>query len=63
MVLGLAGMGQAWRLAHRLWGAPAAIGEALLLLAAAVWASLLIAYLLQTVRKPAVAIAERRVGT
>lgn len=58
MVLGLAGLGQAWRLAHRLWGAPAAIGEALLLLAAAVWASLLIAYLLQTVKKPAVAIAE-----
>jgi tellurite resistance protein len=60
MVLGLAGVGQSWRLAHRLWGAPAAIGEALLLLAAAVWASLLIAYLIQTVRKPAVAIAEFR---
>ena len=60
MVLGLAGVGQAWRLAHRLWGTPAVIGEALLLLAAAVWASLLIAYLLQTVRKPAVAIAEFR---
>jgi len=60
MVLGLSGLGQAWRLAHRLWAMPAAIGEALLLLAAVVWASLLVCYLVQALRKPDVVLAEFR---
>ena len=51
MVLGIAGLGQAWRLAHRLWGTPGIIGEAVLALAATVWAVLVIAYMLQAVRK------------
>lgn len=60
MVLGLSGLGQAWRLAHRLWGTAAVIGEALLLLAGIVWLSLLLAYLLQAWRKPGVVVAEFR---
>lgn len=45
MILGLAGLGQAWRAAARLWGLPAAIGEAVLLVAGLVWALLLALYL------------------
>ncbi len=53
MVLGLSGLGQAWRLAGKLWGMPPLIGEAVLLLAGLVWAALFIAYLLQALRHPA----------
>lgn len=52
MVLGLSGLGQAWRLSVLLWGMPPAIGEGLLLLSALVWASLLVIYVLQAVRHP-----------
>ncbi len=41
IVLGLGGLGSAWRIATRLWPLPAAVGEALVLLAAAIWAVLL----------------------
>ena len=37
MVLGLGGLGSAWRVASRLWGYPAWIGEALLSAAGLVW--------------------------
>jgi len=53
MVLGLSGLGQAWRLAGKLWGMPAQIGEGVLLLAGLVWSALFIAYLLQALRHPA----------
>jgi tellurite resistance protein len=43
-VLGIAGLGSAWRLAHLVWGLPAAIGEAILGLAATVWIVLLVLY-------------------
>ena len=43
IVLGLSGLGQAWRIAVRLWDMPSAIGEGLLLLSALVWAALLVA--------------------
>lgn len=52
MVLGLSGMGQAWRVASTLWGAPRFVGEGVLLLAAAVWAFLLVSYLLQALTRP-----------
>ncbi len=52
MVLGLSGLGQAWRLASKLWGMPPLIGEGVLLLAGLVWAALFIAYLQQAVRHP-----------
>lgn len=44
IVLGLAGLGGAWRVAHRLWGLPAGVGEGLMLAAALVWAVLLALY-------------------
>lgn len=37
MVLGIGGLGTAWRAAHRVWGAPAFVGECLSLLAVAIW--------------------------
>lgn len=54
MVLGLSGLGQAWRIASKLWGVPTQIGEAVLLVAALVWLALLLSYLTQAVRHPAV---------
>lgn len=47
IVLGLSGMGQAWRVAVPLWGMPDWIGESLLLLAALIWFMLLMMYLIQ----------------
>ena len=44
IVLGLAGLGGSWRIAHRLWGLPAGIGEALMLAAGLVWAVLVVLY-------------------
>jgi tellurite resistance protein len=58
IVLGLSGLGQAWRIAVRLWEMPSAIGEGLLLLSALVWAALLVAYLLQAIRYPEVVRSE-----
>ena len=45
MVLGIAGLGSVWRVAHAVWGLPALIGEALMGLAALVWATLLVLYI------------------
>jgi tellurite resistance protein len=50
-VLGINGLAQAWRLAAPLWGLPAAIGQALTVLAVVVWATLLLLYALQAVRR------------
>jgi tellurite resistance protein len=47
IVLGLAGLGNAWRAAHHVWKAPALIGEALMSLAAIVWALLLLLFILK----------------
>jgi tellurite resistance protein len=44
IVLGLAGLGGAWRAAGRVWQLPAAIGEALMLIAGIVWALMLALY-------------------
>jgi tellurite resistance protein len=44
MVLGLAGLAYAWRVAHRIWGFPEIVGELLMLLAALVWAVLVLLY-------------------
>ncbi len=52
IVLGLSGLGQAWRVAHSLWGAPAIIGEGLLIIAMLVWLILLIVYITQAIRHP-----------
>jgi tellurite resistance protein len=45
VVLGLAGLGNAWRVAHRVWGISSIIGEALAVLAGIVWAALIMMYL------------------
>ncbi len=50
MVLGLSGLGQAWRIAVHLWQVPSQIGESLLLLATLVWAFLLLRYFNQAIR-------------
>ena len=60
MVLGLSGLGQAWRVASKLWGVPDAIGEAVLLVAALVWLALLLTYLAQALRHPSVVANEFR---
>ncbi len=52
MVLGLSGMGQAWRVASTLWGLPSVIGESVLVLSILVWAALLIVYLSQAIQQP-----------
>ncbi|MDT3382428.1 dicarboxylate transporter/tellurite-resistance protein TehA [Labrys neptuniae] len=44
MVLGLIGWGNSWRAAHEVWGGPAAVGEALMLAGAFVWAVLLVLF-------------------
>ncbi len=44
MVLGLAGLGSAWRAAYRVWALPALWGEMLMLVASAVWAVMIICY-------------------
>jgi tellurite resistance protein len=44
IVLGLAGLGGTWRVAARVWGLPSIVGEALLLVAAIVWALMLVLY-------------------
>lgn len=47
IVLGLAGLGGSWRAAHQVWGLPAIVGEALLALAAIVWALLILFMMLK----------------
>jgi tellurite resistance protein len=44
VVLGLAGLGGAWRAAHQVWAYPEAVGEALMLAAAVVWFVVLVLY-------------------
>lgn len=59
-VLGIAGLGLAWREAGRVLGAPALVGELLLLIAAIVFGLIAIAYLLKWQRYPAAVAAEFR---
>jgi len=58
IVLGLAGLGGSWRVAHRVWGLPAAFGEAILFVAALVWAILLFFYIAKWIAARDQAIAE-----
>lgn len=58
IVLGLAGLGSAWRAAHRVWGLPAIYGELLMLIASVVWASLVVAYAAKWVLARDEALAE-----
>lgn len=60
MVLGLAGLGQAWRAAAALFDIPGLIGEAVVWLAVTIWAVLLIGYAASALRAPAAVRAEFR---
>ena len=58
IVLGLAGLGTAWRAAHQVWGLPEFIGETILLAATLVWLVLIVMYVRKWVVARADAIAE-----
>jgi tellurite resistance protein len=58
LVLGLAGLAFSWRGAHRIWGFPELVGELLMLLAALVWAVLILLYAAKWIRKRDAAVKE-----
>lgn len=58
VVLGIAGLGQAWRSAAQLWHLPSVVGEALLALAALIWVALVVVYLWQSTKNFEAAKAE-----
>jgi len=45
IVLGMAGLGNAWRLAHVVWGLPGIVSEAILAAAGVIWAVLVAGYI------------------
>jgi tellurite resistance protein len=53
IVLGLSGLGNAWRAAAQAWSLPAAIGEAIHAIGGTVWAVLAALYLLKAILAPA----------
>lgn len=60
IVLGLAGLGFAWRVAARIWSLPAPIGETILAAGAVVWAVLLLLYAAKWVAARDAALQEIR---
>ncbi|WP_426232018.1 dicarboxylate transporter/tellurite-resistance protein TehA [Pararhizobium sp. DWP3-4] len=60
IVLGLAGLGSAWRAASKLWGLPPVIGEIISLAAVAVWILLAVLYGLKWILAKHEALAEAR---
>jgi tellurite resistance protein len=60
IVLGLAGLGSGWRLAAHVWNVTPAVGEAVSLLAAAVWFVLIVLYVAKWIWLRAEALAEFR---
>jgi tellurite resistance protein len=58
IVLGLAGLGNAWRAAHQVWNLPAPVGEALMLAAALVWAVVIGLYIAKWIFLREEALAE-----
>ncbi|MFX6182718.1 dicarboxylate transporter/tellurite-resistance protein TehA, partial [Acinetobacter baumannii] len=60
MVLGIGGLGNGWRVAARLWGVPALIGELLAIAAALIWLGLVAAYARRWVTEPGAALADVR---
>ena len=58
MVLGLTGLGNGWRVAARLWGFPAWIGEAVMAVAVTVWAVLLLRFAIKWIADREAAKAE-----
>lgn len=60
MVLGLVGLGNCWRTAAGLWGAPGWIGETIMLIATTVWVLLLLGYVGKWLWARSVALGEFR---
>jgi tellurite resistance protein len=60
IVLGLTGLGNGWRLATRIWGMPAYIGESILLVAGVLWLVLMVLYLCKWLFARAAALTEFR---
>jgi len=58
MVLGLVGLGNAWRVAVKLWNLPAWTGEGVMLLALTVWALLALLYVAKWIWHREDAVAE-----
>ena len=58
MILGLSGLAYCWRVAHRIWGYPQLVGELLMLLAALVWAVLVLLYAAKWIGKRDAAVKE-----
>ncbi len=58
IVLGVAGLGNSWRAATALWSVPAEIGEAISLLAVAIWLVLIVLYAGKWIVAPNDAMAE-----
>lgn len=52
MVLGIIGMGFAWRYASTIWPVSSIIGDALVVLATTIWALLMIAFIARAIRFP-----------
>ena len=59
-VLGIGGLGNGWRAAHRIWGVTPLVGEALSLAAFAVWALCAVLFARGWLRDPARVMAEFR---
>jgi tellurite resistance protein len=58
IVVGLAGLGNSWRVAHSVWRLPAVVGESLFLTAASIWLVLLCFYAMKWLRNWEGAIEE-----
>jgi tellurite resistance protein len=58
MVLGIVGLGSAWRAAAKLWNTPAFVSESIMALGAAVWLILMLAYACRWVFNRTEAMAE-----
>jgi len=58
IVLGLVGLGGCWRVAARLWGLPAVIGETIIWVAIAVWATLSLLFMAKWIFRWSEALAE-----
>lgn len=60
VILGLTGLGSAWRRAHQVWGYPFIVAEIVLTLAGIIWAYLLIGYVVKWVCWRDAALEETR---
>lgn len=58
MVLGVVGVGTAWRMAARIWGLPGFIGETLMAIAGCIWVSLAVVFIVKWIWYRPAALAE-----